>query len=312
MTELIIGNGFFARNYAERAAELGYDTHQAGRHPEDVKHPNAHYLDMLDRDSIAAVLDEVQPDVIINCAAILGRKNDRELLDQNPIFAGNLLGCVKESGLNPRVIMIGSSATYGPVEADQLPVHETAALKPLTGDLYGRSKMIESEVAHRLADEHRLDVVEARVFNPLGPGMYGSNIITAVMGQVAKIRSGVQEPIISVRNTEVQRDYFHIKDLMQAFDLVAHAKDLDHRVYNVGSGIATSNEALITSVLHQAGMEGVSIQATDTNAEPLVGAVQADNSRLAALGWRPHYSFDETIAEMVAEFDLRTATSHAA
>ncbi|HKR82005.1 MAG TPA: NAD-dependent epimerase/dehydratase family protein [Candidatus Saccharimonadales bacterium] len=316
MKELIIGNGFLASNYEAlmRATTRPGEVHQAGRFPETYQNPDSHYVDLLDPSAIRDVLEEVRPDVIVNGAAILGRNNDRELLGNNPTFVENLLHGVHEAGLNPRIVTMGSAAVYGPVDAKALPASEADPMQPTAGDLYGRSKKEESERAHQLAQEYGLDVVEARVFNPLGPGMHGTNLITVVMNQIRKIKAGEQEPVVTVRNTEVSRDYVHVHDVVEGINKLAHTPHLDYNTYNVGSGIASSNGTLIHSVLAHSGMDHVAVQATDATPEPTVGAMQANSSRLRELGWKPQFTLDQTVASMVAEAGLAVsaAAHHAA
>ena len=71
--------------------------------------------------------------------------------------------------------MSGSAGQYGLVDAEHLPVTEDAPLAATSG--YGVSKIEEVEFAKDFAAEHDIDVVEARIFNPVGPGMHERFIV---------------------------------------------------------------------------------------------------------------------------------------
>jgi nucleoside-diphosphate-sugar epimerase len=300
MSELIIGNGFIGQAMNEAFVSMGRDVHQASRRP---KLPSRnHFVDLNQPESVASVLDVVKPDVIINCAAVV-RNNGSGQVDANPIFARNLLEGVRMSGLQPsRIVTLGSAAEYGPVNNADLPIKEDAERNP--NSAYGMSKKDEIDTALEISQKHGVPLVAARVFNPLGPGLHPSNLTSAILGQMQEIRSGNQKPHIEVRNLSVERDYVHIADCVSAIGSLALAEDLPFTVYNVGSGVRTSNETLIQLALDHAGMQDVTVSATDTKPEPLVGAAQADMSRLSELGWKPAYSLDDTVAHLIRSAGL--------
>lgn len=98
MKELVIGKGFLGKSYKDFVANEGYDVHMVSRRP-DKGDAAEHYIDLNKRDSIIDVLDKVQPDIIVHCAAVLGR-NPGDQVEQNPIMTRNLLEGVNTVGLN--------------------------------------------------------------------------------------------------------------------------------------------------------------------------------------------------------------------
>ena len=63
-------------------------------------------------------------------------------------------------------MLSGSAAELGLVDAAKLPVNETHACNPI--DAYGRSKWLAT--VGGLSERAPLEVMVARVFNPIGPG----------------------------------------------------------------------------------------------------------------------------------------------
>jgi nucleoside-diphosphate-sugar epimerase len=294
MSELIIGNGLCGNAVYETLSANGADVYQASRRP-DKLNGHAYYVDMLDQDSVSAVLQEVQPDVIINTAAILGRRGDQNLLSSNAMFASNLLEGARTLEKSPRIVMLGSAAVYG--ETEVLPVPEAAPMK--AQDPYGVSKRLESVLSRTLADAHGLDVVEARLGNILSPMLPESYLSSVILQQMDNIRSGKQEQVVSMRSTENMRDYTDLKNVVDGILHVAYAPDMSASVYNIASGEATTNGELARMLLQHGNMSDVEVRATDEQPEPRVGAAHVDISRLRATGWEPRVSLDETAASLV-------------
>ena len=82
------------------------------------------------------------------------------------------------SGRSVRVVLIGSAAEYGNVEADKVPVEETISPRPVS--LYGIAKAAQTLVALRPG----YDAVVARVFNVCGPGEPPSLVCGAFASQI--------------------------------------------------------------------------------------------------------------------------------
>jgi GDP-4-dehydro-6-deoxy-D-mannose reductase len=295
------GSGFVARAYAEEARRLGHDVHLAGR-SSDENNPNEHRVQMSDPDSVAELLDTVRPDVIVNGAAVLGR-NPGDRLELNPLFTENLLKGVHSLELNlSRIVIIGSSAEGGLVEPHQLPMKEdipSDAHSP-----YGKSKQEEIELALKMADEHDMPVVVARLFNQLGTGLHPSNLVSRVIDQLKAYERG-EVSSIEVRNLDPLRDYLNVKDTAEILGMLAHSEQLPHRVYNVASGEPLTNEEVIRTMLHVYGQPDIPVIGTNSEKEPLVGSAHGDPSRIQELGWKQKYPLDVTIREMFAESGLK-------
>jgi len=296
MRELVIGKGFIGKAYGEYSNGQGNDVFTASRRPEGE---NELYVDLSDPATIDRALEFTQPDVVVNCAAILGR-NPGDRVENNPTYTRNLLESAGRVGSDlSRIVVLGSAAEYGPVAEDDLPLAEDAPLNP--NNPYGISKKEEVQTALELAEARDLPLVVGRIFNPLGPGLHPSNLTSRVLGQVEAIRNGDQAPIIEVRNLEAARDYLHVKDCVQAMGILASTGRLPYKVFNIGSGKRTTNQEIIEAVLENVDGRDIAYRATDNTPEPLVGAVQADISRLNELGYAPQYDIRRTIGEVVEE-----------
>lgn len=251
-------------------------------------------VDLTDSRSIEGVLAKSKPDIIVNCAGIVGRDGDFRL---NATFTVNLLKVVVALGLPiRRFVVSGSAAAYGLVAMDDMPVNEMAALQA-TGE-YGLSKIEEEIAARRLAKEHDLSVVIARIFNPIGLGMNEKLLLPQLISQVAAIEAGT-EKAIELNRLDTKRDYLHVSDVAEAIRCIALAGTCQN-VYNIGSGKSTSNGELLDAILtHSRLKTRPEVREALPNPEPLM-AIQADITRIQTdFGWVPTSTMDEAIKEIM-------------
>ena len=128
---------------------------------------------------VERVLDGVTPDVVYHLAGLTfvpGAQRDAALaFEVNVIGAVRLLTALRErrraGGVDPVVLVVGSAEEYGIVAPEELPLLETAPLRPVTP--YGASKAAAEVVALQAFRGRGLPVVAARPFNHLGPGRPG-------------------------------------------------------------------------------------------------------------------------------------------
>ena len=291
MKILILGADGFVGSHVVKAL-LGHEVYRATC---DVP-ADAHecQLDLTDKTSIVGALQNVQPEVIINCAGIVRADNDFSL---NYQFTKNLLEAVVEAGLQPkRIIISGSAAEYGVV--DSLPVPETAPTRAEAG--YGLTKAQEVAFALQFAKEHQLPLVVARIFNPLGTGMQDRFLVPALLRQLEEYKAGSRRQL-EVGRKDAQRDYLHIDDLAEAIRLLVEGEPKE-TVYNIGSGQSTSNGELVELVLKNSKLDQQpEVVETSDTPEPRT-ASQADITRLKIeFGWACQRSIEQAIKEIVDE-----------
>lgn len=286
MRVLVIGaNGFMGQAISQEL-RTQHEVIAAGRY---ITHGVR--IDLTDPQSISAALKSVQPDVIVNCAGIV---ENSEQAEGNPVMTRNLLDQVAASGLPiKRIIILGSAAEYGLV--DKLPVNEDTPRWPVSP--YGVSKKEEVDVALWFREEKHLPIVVVRVFNPIGSGMPPRTLLPGLMRQIAAFRIGETDHI-EVGRLDAKRDYFDISDVGRAIGLFLK-KTPKHAVYNLGSGVSTSNRQLVKIMLAESGMadQPKLIETSDTP-EPLL-ACQADVSRIEEeFGWKPQKIVAEALADV--------------
>jgi GDP-4-dehydro-6-deoxy-D-mannose reductase len=130
-----------------------------------------------------------------------------------------------------RIVISGSAAELGPVETDQLPVDETFRGYPR--DAYGRSKALATAAA--LAEKAPLEVIVARVFNPIGPGTPPTQAFGRFVDRLSE--PGPDPLELDVGDLDARRDFIDVRDVARAL-LELIARGCPGLIYNVGTGLS--------------------------------------------------------------------------
>lgn len=293
MKVLVIGsNGFLGRHLVrELRTDNQLDVY-------DASHENGAKItvDLLDKTTIKNALERFRPDVIVNCAGIVA--NDITAY-KNVEFCRNLFEVIAQSEHPfPKVIITGSASEYGVVGNKDM-ISETAPLKP-TSD-YGISKMQEEETAAKFSKEFNINVVVARIFNPIGSGMGDKFLITNLLRQVNEVKNHLSDSI-EISRLDSFRDYIDIRDAVSALHNMVVIDRVGYMAVNIGSGKATSNGEILENILRLVELdEKPTIIETRTEPEPLYASC-ADISRIKSeYNWEPKYDLVSTIEEIIHE-----------
>jgi GDP-4-dehydro-6-deoxy-D-mannose reductase len=250
-------------------------------------------VNLLDQQEIEEYLELCQPEVIISCAGVVGGGE----YSQNIVFTRNIIEASAATKLKlRRVIITGSAAEYGTVES--LPVDEEVQLNAATP--YGLSKIEEEKTALKLGANYKIPILIIRLFNPIGVGMASKFLLPSLKGQINKIILG-QQDAITMSRLDSERDYVDVKDVAIAYRMLCEGV-AKHNVYNVGSGVGTTNTEILRLMLKYSKINNQpSIFESSDIPEPLV-ASRANISRIKSdFGWDPKQSLEITIKEIMNE-----------
>lgn len=297
MRVLVTGaNGFIGRNVV---AELSAD-HEVYKAMQVVTEdtPNSIAIELKSKESIRSALTKIRPDAIINCAGIVINTNDAH---KNAEYTENIFReVIYLEKPYPKVVVMGSASEYGVVEDARMPVGEDHPLNPV-GD-YAHSKVDEVRIAQAYAREHGIDVVVARIFNPIGPGMGDKFLLTSLLKQINDIKQGHGSEI-ALSRLDSRRDYVDVRDAARAIRLFVEKRVKNHQVIqNIGSGKSTTNRYLLEVLLSKVELsQKPTIIETRVDPEPTYAA-RADISRIKAeYDWEPSYNLNTTIEDIIHE-----------
>ena len=248
------------------------------------------------------VLDQARPDVIFHLAAmaVTGRswRDPASTIQINAAMQANILQAIVNLKLDCRVIVVGSSEEYGAVTPDQLPIDETAPLRPLNP--YAVSKVTQDMLGLQYYLSHGLDTVRVRPFNHIGPRQSPGFVVPDFASQVARIEVGAQEPVLHVGNLEARRDFTDVRDVVRAYYLLA-VKGQAGQVYNVGSGRAYAIQHVLDEFLVHSTVPIQVVPDPERMRPSDIPLVRCDYGKLhACTGWEPTIPFEQSLADVLA------------
>jgi nucleoside-diphosphate-sugar epimerase len=251
--------------------------------------------DLNDPSDLRQAVQTISPDFVVHTAGRTPPAPDEELYRTNFWATIHLLGALRALKKPLRVVLSGSAAELGPVDAVNLPVNESHGCQPIAA--YGRSKWLATKSG--LAESPPLEVSVARVFNPIGPG----TPTTQAFGQFAdRLSDADPDPLsLSVGDLESRRDFIDVRDVARAMIVLA-LRGQAGLVYHVGTGrshrVGDGLERLI----------GLSARSVEVRVDPSLQSRRgpadscADIARIVRhTGWHPTFSWEQSLADLWRE-----------
>jgi len=266
--------------------------------------------DILDKQRMRAIVAEVEPDVVVHLAAqtlpALSWRDAETTFQVNTSGTLSLLDAIREARGDPVVEVACSSAEYGFVSEDEIPIRETTQFRPASP--YGVSKVAVDLLSRLYWQAHGMKVVRARLFFIIGPRKVDDVCSDFAKGVVA-VENG-QSDRLGVGNLAAVRDFVDVQDAVRALWLLAE-KGLPGEAYNVCSGVGHTVQEVLELLVSMAAKPMLveqDPQRVRPSDEPVV---VGDNARLRALGWEPRIPLPETLATILDFWRTATVTARA-
>ncbi len=271
----------------------------------------AQRLELRDADCLAQAIAETRPDAVIHLAAqsFVPRafENPRETFDIN--FGGtlNLLDALKAAGFSGKVLYVGSGDQYGKVDAADLPIAETLALKPRNP--YAVSKAAGEMLCYQWSQTEGMDIVAARPFNHIGAGQSENFALSGFARQIIEIKLGRREPVIQVGDLDVTRDFTDVTDVARAYLLLLE-RGARGETYNVCSGREYHLGGLLEEMLALAGVQAEIVKDPARFRVAEQKRVAGDKRKLAAhTGWQQRVTMAESLSSILADWEQQLIRS---
>jgi GDP-4-dehydro-6-deoxy-D-mannose reductase len=246
----------------------------------------------VDRRTLGGLLERAHPDAVFHLAAVAfvpaAGADPMRALDTNVGASVRLVEAIRQfraaGAIDPTLLVIGSAEQYGRHDAPDMPLVESAELRPRT--FYAATKCAQEAFALSAARSDGLRVVATRSFNHSGRGQAEQYLLPSLVVRALAER---RAPGAGVRigNTETVRDFLHVEDVVAAYiSLVLRGRPGE--TYNVCSGEGASVGQIAGEVLAQAGVEGPLVQDPLLRRPVEVPILVGDNSKLRTdTGWTP-------------------------
>ena len=249
MRVLITGaSGFCGTHLVRYLKGQSVEIHTLGRRPAGAG--TSHVADPDDLPAITAALRVSRPDSIVHLAGVSHASDVATYYRANAVYAATLIQAAETVGLaSCPMLLVGTSAEYGEIAADQLPVTEEAPARPCSH--YGISKLTQTLLAQTTAGGRPLIVV--RPGNIIGPDMPEHLALPSFARQAAEIVRGRRAPVVEVGNLDGVRDFIDVEDAVAIYWRLLREPAARGQVVNVCTGRGTRVGDLLASLIRLSG-----------------------------------------------------------
>ena len=259
-------------------------------------------VDITDWCSVLDSLSAFKPDAIIHLAAqsypVMSWQRPIETLRVNVIGTATVLEAARRTVPAARIILAGSSAEYGILDAATGPVDEGHALRPLHP--YGVSKVATELLAFQYFKSYGISALTVRIFNCTGPRKTG-DAVSDFVRRCAWLERHPEENSLRVGDLSTRRTIVDVRDLNRAMMLLLRRGQAGE-AYNLGGAAAYQMREILAVVKKECARDDL-VEAVD---EKLLRPtderiIWGDCSKLSsAIGWTPQISLKQTIADVFA------------
>jgi GDP-4-dehydro-6-deoxy-D-mannose reductase len=233
------GGGFMGPHLANLLSLKGNDV-LATYYPAEEKNkkinPKVRYeeCDVRDKKRVYSILKEFRPEKIFHLGAqsypTVSWKDPWYTMETNMIGTINIFEGIKEFKIPCKILVAGSSAEYGYVTLDEVPVKESHSLKPLHP--YGVSKVGKEMLSYQYFKNFGINSIVVRIFNTTGPGKT-NDVCADFTKRLIEIEKGInKDKKLIVGNMETRRAITDVRDIIRAFDICLD-KGTIGEVYNL-------------------------------------------------------------------------------
>ncbi|MCA9929828.1 MAG: NAD-dependent epimerase/dehydratase family protein [Anaerolineales bacterium] len=295
------GAGFLGSALANRLAADGHDVHVL----DDLSNGNTAVLRPAvtftkgDVDNIPLLWSLLQNvDCVYHLAARVSVAQSMfHPRDYNRVNVGgtvSLMEAMRDTGVQ-RVIFTSSGAIYG--RQPEQPVHENDAPHP--DSPYAVSKWSAEQYIHTIGELWQIETVALRIFNAYGPRQ--SLPISHAPVVPRFLQQAVTGGSIVLFGAGTQsRDFVYVTDVVDALVSAATARKINRQVINIGSGVETTIEGLVTEIEKVIGKSVNRLNNREKSGG--VPRLVADISRARSLlGFRPFVGLHEGLQRMLQE-----------
>ena len=302
LTQLLLNKGYTVVGLVRR---LSVPESQTSRLEEAKVYPhkNLHleYGDLTDQSSLFRILNRYKPDEIYN----LGAQSHVRVSFDAPQFTTdviamgtlNLLEAMREICPDARMYQAGSSEMFGNSIDDDGFQRETTPMHPVSP--YGCAKLYAHNLCQTYRNSYGMFISNGILFNHESSRRGGNFVTNKIVKGALKIAEG-KESTLALGNLEATRDWGHSKDYVEAMWLILQHTHPDDFVCSTGKSHSVGDVVkYVFGRLDLCPDQHIIIDPKYFRPQEL-DDLKGDSTKLrAALGWKPSYSFETLLEEMI-------------
>ncbi|HMS17391.1 MAG TPA: GDP-mannose 4,6-dehydratase, partial [Planctomycetota bacterium] len=291
--------GFVGRWMVRRLLEEGIDVVATARRATG----ETRGLDLLEPDEVHKIVKSVGPRTVIHLAGktylpwVLAHQ--KESFRANVFGTANLMEAVRTHAATARVLLTSSCTVYGEAKPEDLPLHEGSPLAALHP--YAVQKIGMEVLAEDYATRSGLDVVVARPFNHIGPGMSRDISAAHFATMIARHEVGLGSAVLRVGNLEARRDFLDVRDVVEAYMLLLKCPQ-PPRIVNVASGRSVRIGEILDTLI-KLSPSAFRVETDPLRMRPLDTPELVGDARLLtqSVGFVPHIPLEKTLKDILDE-----------
>lgn len=298
MKALITGaGGFVGTHLTEHLADNGDDVFETDQSTDGI--------DITDADQVARLLEKVRPEAIYHLAgwADVGGSwaAPTTAFRVNAEGTLNVLLAAVATGVE-RVLVVSSADVYGAVSEADLPITETAPLRPVSP--YAASKVAADFLGLQAYLGRGLGVLRVRAFNHLGPGQTDKFVASAIASRIVRNEMDGSD-VLPIGNLSARRDFTDVRDVVRAYRMIV-SHGTPGEVYNVCSGSDFAVQELAEEMLAMAKHQ-MRFEADPALLRPVdVPVLRGDHTKLSdETGWEPKIPLSQTLTDLLDDWRAR-------
>lgn len=301
MRALVTGaDGFVGKYLVSALRERGHDVTAAGG---PKSRDAALRIDLAEPGSLYHALEVARPEAIFHLAgqAFVPQAiaNPLEAFEINAMGTVRVLDTVRSwsggRGSFPRFVLAGSASVYGRVAEEKNPLREDYPIRPV--DPYGASKAAAECFAMAAWCSYGIPVLIARSFNHIGPGQDSRFVVPAFASQLARIKAGLEKPVLQVGNLTTERDLLDVRDVVEAYITLSEDGE-PGEVYNVCSGVPMRIQDILRLLMQIADVPVEVREDPGKFRDADVRTFYGDNAKMCALGWAPKITLGRSLRDI--------------
>ena len=257
--------------------------------------------DLLNASAVEKLVKEWNPDAVFHLAAqssgALSFEDPVGTVRTNVLGFLNLIEAVRKNKKSARILAVGSCEEYGKRPSEEMPLSENAGIEP--ANPYAASKAAQTILALQYSRAFDMDIIVTRSFNHTGPGQSIRFVLPSFARQCARVKAGIDAPVIKTGNLDVLRDFLDVRDVVRAYRALVEKGEKGH-IYNVCSGEGLNLQNALKMIINEAGIT-VDIQTDPDLLRPVdVPVFTGSNRKLRNdTGWERKITAKEMISDLL-------------